>query len=94
MFYGASTFEQNLNIWLKWVTKVSHSNWCGGGGTVCHRGFTFTPTNSPSTNPPIVPSKLPSASTSVEMKLTSRNRLITHVRIYCRNPANYNSQYG
>ena len=53
MFYRASTFEQNLNIWLKWVTNVSHLDWCGPGA-VCNQGVTFAPTKVPTNHPTIV----------------------------------------
>ena len=93
MFYKAFTFEQNLNIWLKWVTKGSHSEWCGGGA-VCNLGLTFAPTKLPSAIPSIAPSHLDTAFPSTESKFTARDKLITQVKIYCRDSVNYKSQYG
>ena len=57
MLYGASAFKQNLSIWLKWVTKVSHGRWCSGGA-VCNAP-SLAPTKSPSTTPSMMPSTVP-----------------------------------
>jgi len=59
MFYGASRFYQNLNVWLKWVTKVSHLDWCGGGLAVCDQGITFAPTKQSTPHPTVAPTKPP-----------------------------------
>jgi len=69
MLHQASNFEQNLNIWLKWVRKVYHISWCGGA--VCKQGLTFTPTKSPSPSlalsdvPSSVPSTIPSTTAHI-----------------------------
>ena len=54
MFDRASDFKQNLNIWLKWVTKVSHYGWCSGGA-VCNT----PPTKSSSITPSMMPAMTP-----------------------------------
>ena len=106
MFYGASNFKQNINTWLEWVNIADYStDWCAGGA-FCDQGLTFAPTSSPSTapsprisrspstTPSLIPSKLHSESPSEETTFTSRDKLITQVEKYCRDPGNYDTQYG
>jgi len=62
MLYGASSFRQDLHIWLIWVNKAPHSKyWCDFAVCDASVAPTSMPSIVPSTSSPVTSSMTPSA---------------------------------